>query len=251
MSAPPEWWRTFFSGAMVEFWLRAMTEEETRLEADFIEEMLRVAPPARLLDVPCGGGRHSLALAGRGYRMTGVDVSAEFLAAARAGAAGRSLEVRWEQRDMRDLPGDETFDGAFCFGNSFGYLDDAGNADFLKAVGRALRGGAKFLLDTSYVAEVLFPTLQERAWYPVEGGVVLADRRYDPVGGRLYVEYITIRDGHGEKWPMSARIHTCREVHELLEEAGFTDVQGFGSFTREPFRLGSPRLVLTATKKGD
>ena len=152
---------------------------------------------------------------------------------------------------MRDLPWHETFDGAFCFGNSFGYLDDAGNADFLKAVARALRPGARFLLDTSYVAEVLFPSLQERAWYPLGDAVVLADRRYDPVGGRLHVEYTCIRDGHREKWPMSARIHTCREVHRLLEEAGFSDVQGFGSLTREPFRLGSPRLLLTATKKGD
>jgi hypothetical protein len=32
--------------------------------------------------------------------------------------------VRWEQRDMRDLPWRDTFDGAYCVGNSFGYLDD-------------------------------------------------------------------------------------------------------------------------------
>ena len=51
---------------MVEWWLRAMTEEQTRQEADFIQEMLQVATPARLLDVPCGGGRHSLDLANRG-----------------------------------------------------------------------------------------------------------------------------------------------------------------------------------------
>ena len=47
-------------------------------------------------------------------------------AAADAGAPG----VTWEQRDMRDLPWRGRFDGAFCVGNSFGYLDDEGNAAF-------------------------------------------------------------------------------------------------------------------------
>src|SRR5262249_19159540 len=84
----------------------------------------------------------------------------------RAAAAGRPLSVRWEQRDMRDLPWSGAFDGAFCFGNSFGYYDEEGNADFLKAVARTLKPGARFLLDTSYLTEGLLPNLQERAWYP-------------------------------------------------------------------------------------
>jgi len=59
MTAPNEWWRTFFSGPMADGWLQAVPEEHTRQEADFAQEVLGVAPPARLLDVPCGGGRHS------------------------------------------------------------------------------------------------------------------------------------------------------------------------------------------------
>src|SRR6516225_8972777 len=103
MNAPNEWWRTFFSGTSVQMWLQATAEEQTKQEADFIQKMLQDPPPARLLDVPCGGGRHALALAGRGYAMTGVDISSDFLNAARDGAARRSLQVAWEQRDMRHL----------------------------------------------------------------------------------------------------------------------------------------------------
>ena len=49
--------------------------------------------------------------------MTGVDLSAEFLGHARAADPGG--RVVWEQRDMRDLPWRDRFDGAFCYGNSF------------------------------------------------------------------------------------------------------------------------------------
>jgi len=55
-------------------------------------------------------------------------------------------------------------DGAFSLGNSFGYYDDTGNEAFVAAVARALKPGARFLLDTSYLVEGLLPVLQERAW---------------------------------------------------------------------------------------
>ena len=116
--------------------------------------------------------------------MTGVDISAEFLDAARTPAERPSGTITWEHREMRDLPWPETFDGAYCFGNSFGYLDDDGNAAFLKAVARAIKPGARFVLDTGYVAESLLPVLQERAWYPIGDMIMLAQRRYDPIEGR-------------------------------------------------------------------
>ena len=54
---------------------------------------------------------------------------------------------------MRDLPWRSTFDGAFCVGNSFGYLDDPGNAAFLRAVRETLRPGARLVLETPMVLE--------------------------------------------------------------------------------------------------
>jgi SAM-dependent methyltransferase len=248
MTSPVDWWRTFFSGMIVESWLQVTTAEQTREEANFLLESLRVPPPARFLDVPCGGGRHCHALAGVGYHMTGVDISTEFLEAAKAPAAKRQGTIVWEHREMRDLPWPGAFDGAYCFGNSFGYLDDAGNAAFLEAVAQALKPGARFVLETGYVAETILPVLQERAWYPIGDMLMLAHRRYDPVEGRLHVEYGHIRNGAIDRRTMSARIHTCREVFQLFEQAGFTNLQAYGSLAKEPFRLGSNRLLMVATK---
>ena len=107
----------------------------------------------------------------------------------------------------------------------------------------ALKPGARFVLDTGYVAETLLPVLQERAWYPIDDMIMLAQRRYEPVEGRLHVEYTFFRDGAMDRRSMSARIHTCREVCRLLEEAGFSDLQAYGSLAKEPFRLGSSRLL--------
>src|SRR5262245_9270755 len=97
--ARSDWYKTFFTGLIVESWLKAMPPEATAREVDFLRDQLRVAPPAKLLDVPCGGGRHSVALAAAGYQMTGVDISPEFLKAGRNACP----TVDWQQREMVDL----------------------------------------------------------------------------------------------------------------------------------------------------
>jgi SAM-dependent methyltransferase len=242
--------RDFFSGLFVELWLGATTEEQTRQEADFLEQALRVPVGASILDLACGGGRHSLELSARGYRMTGVDISAEFLAKARAAAEERGRAVTWEQRAMHDLPWGAAFDGAFCMGNSLGGLDDAGIATFFRAVARALKPAARFVVDTGFVAESILPTLKERDWGPLGDILYLAHRRYDPVQGRLNVDYTFIQGSRVEKKSAFGQVHTYKEFCRMIEEAGFQAIEGYASAAQEPYRLGSHELLLVATKKG-
>ena len=163
MDVQSNWWKTFFSGVAVELWLQAMSPEQTRQEAAALATRLDLPAGAELLDVPCGAGRLALELAARGYRVTGVDLSLESLDHARA--ADRDNRVLWEHREMRDLPWPERYDGAFCCGNSFGYLDDEGDREFLRAVASALKPGARFVLETPMVVESLLPNLKERIWF--------------------------------------------------------------------------------------
>src|SRR5712691_8743813 len=133
------WWENFFHGVALDFWRAVISDEQTRAEADFIHKHLQLAPGAKALDVPCGNGRISFELARRGLQMTGVDIASEFIDEARTLSARHDGSVAWRQGDMRYLPWPAEFDGAFCFGNSFGYLDDVGNADFLKALSQTLK----------------------------------------------------------------------------------------------------------------
>lgn len=250
MSPSENWAREFFSGLFVDLWLGATTDEQTRKEADFLEKVLRVPQGAKILDLACGGGRHSLELTARGYRLTGVDISPEFLAAARAAATKRGLAVTWEERAMHDLPWEAAFDGAFSMGNSLGGLDDAGIDAFLSAVARALKPGARLVVETGFVAESLLPNLKDRHWMPLGDILYLAHRTYDPVQGRLNIDYTFIRDGRVEKKSAFGQVYTYKEFCRRIEEAGFHATEGFGSVAQEPFRLGSPGLWLVATRNG-
>src|SRR5437762_102596 len=100
MNIENDWWRHFFDGLAVEFWLRMTPESATQEEADFIERMIKAPKGAELLDIPCGGGRHAMALASRGYRMTGLDLSPTFLRAAQNLARERGQTVTWREQPM-------------------------------------------------------------------------------------------------------------------------------------------------------
>jgi SAM-dependent methyltransferase len=246
---PREWWEDFFSGLVLDLWRAAMGEERTRAEADFIVELLDLAPQAKVLDVPCGEGRLTRALAAQGFAMTGVDLAPGFLKEAEAKAAGRGLDIRWVRRDMRRLPWNAEFDGAFCFGNSFGYFTDEGNVEFLASLSRALKPGARLVLDASGVVEVVLPILKPRTEVPVGGILFIEENRYDHVKGRLDTDYTLVRGEMAEKKAGSHRLYTYRQIVELLEAAGFQKQQAFGSTDKEPFAFGSQQLLIVATKK--
>src|SRR5437773_8355509 len=243
------WWENFFHGIALDFWRAAVTEEQTRAEADFIQKQLQLDTGAKILDVPCGNGRLALELAARGFNLTAVDIAAEFVEEAKTKSAERGLKIAWHNRDMRDLPWTAEFDGSFCFGNSFGYLDDEGNANFLKAVARALKPGARFILDAPAIAECLLPTFQDRRWFEIAGITFLSNSRYDHEQSRTFTEYTFIRDGKVDKRPSSQRIYTYSELIRLLNDSGFENVASFASLNEESFKLGSQRLIIVAKKK--
>ncbi len=241
---------SFFSGLFVDFWRKAMPDEVTQKEVAFLEAELGLAPSARVLDVPCGTARHSLALAGRGYQMTAVDLSSQSIEQARELAVQQNVSIGFEHRDMADLPWPASFDAAFSMGNSFGYSSDEHDRAFLGAVARVLKPGGRFALDYGAVAEALFPHFQERTWMPVGDMLFLREGRCDAMAGRVESKYTLIGDGRTESKQWSQRVYTCRQVLDLLSAAGFSAIHAYGSLTKEPFKLGSRQLIIVATKAG-
>ena len=243
------WWENFFHGVALDFWRAVISEEQTRAEADFIQKHLQLADGSKVLDVPCGNGRISFELAKRGFQMTGLDIASEFIHEARARSAQRDASVAWHNGDMRDLPWPAEFDGAFCFGNSFGYLDDAGNADFLTALSQTLEPGARFIIDAPAIAECLLPKFQAQRSMEVGGISVSIASRYDHERSRMFNDFTFTRNGESDRRQSSQRIYTYRELAELLSLGELRTEDPFSSLDEQPFELGSQRLLLVCKKR--
>ncbi len=244
--AKPEWWREFFSGLAVEFWQAALPEEATRADVAFLWDKLRLFDDARVLDVCCGAGRLMIPLAERGCSMSGLDISEEFLHAAGRAGAERGLPLDLRQGDMRSLPWVDTFDGVFCFGNSFGYLDDEGHSAFFDSVARALKPGGRFAFDYGQAAESILPRLVPHEEAHVGDFRFIEDNRYDPLEGRVETRYTIVRGDRTETKLGSHRVYAVNELVRMLDRAGLSTVELLGSPEGEPYAIGSPRLILFA-----
>lgn len=217
----PEWWRDHFSGLMLDLWGAIVPPERAAGDAAFLERKLGLQAGARVLDVPCGDGRVAIVLAGRGFRMTGIDISPGMIAAARDGAAAQGVSVDLREGEMRDLPDDGSFDAAYCWGDSFGYMDDAANAAFLDSVRGALRPDGLFALEVQMLAEVLERRFAESD-SGMAGDISVAIRRgWDRATGRLTVNYDLERDGTTESSWTSYRVYALGELILMLTAAGF------------------------------
>jgi len=243
-----EWWRTFFTGIVLDMWQQAIPEEWTRAEAAFISSLLQLPLGARILDAPCGEGRMARELAAKGYQLTGVDIAREFVEQARTKAQERGLTITFEQGDVRSLRFVEDFDGAICWGNSFGYFDDTGNTATLQSFARALKPGGRLVLDASSSAESRFPNFRQREWAKIGDILFLEDNEFDYAQGRMITHYTFVRDGKEETRTGSHRIYTYREICHMLEGAGFAQVKSYASLYKDPFKLGASMLLMEAIK---
>ena len=243
-----EWWQTFFSGIVLDMWQQAVPEVCTQVEAKFISSLLHLPPGARILDAPCGEGRIARELAAKGYQLSGVDMAQDFLEIARTKAKQRHLTIAFEQGDVRSLRFVDEFDGAVCWGNSFGYFDDAGNAAMLQSLARALKPGGRLVLDASSNAKSRLPHFQQREWAKIGDILFLEENEYDHAQGRMITHYTFVRGGKEETRTGSHRIYTYREICRMLEDAGFAQVKSYASLNKDPFKLGENQLLMEAIK---
>lgn len=121
------------------------------MECDFLEgcfEKHAVNPVRRVLDIACGTGQHLIRLAGRGYEMTGLDLSQENLAYVKHRASESGLRVHLVHADMIDFRLDPPLDAAMCLQDSQGHLlTNEQILSHFKAVARALRRGGLYIFD--------------------------------------------------------------------------------------------------------
>ena len=88
-------------------------EEPTPL---LLQHMWEIRPGGRVLDIGVGQGRNALSLARAGYRVTGIDPSAEAVAQTLQAAAGAGLDLSAHQQGFMDHEAQEPFDAVLCFG---------------------------------------------------------------------------------------------------------------------------------------
>ena len=143
----PRWFFRFAYDREASAWGRRRDEEQHQaLVESMVDELAAVVPPpGPILDVGCGPGAHSVAMARRGYDVLGIDVSPRMVQVARARAGREGADVRFQVVDAGGtLPSDDGAVGGVMAVHVIQHLPDA--ASFVGEVRRCLRPGGHLLL---------------------------------------------------------------------------------------------------------
>lgn len=219
-------------------YLRYSFTKGTDQEVDFLVEELDLAPGSRVLDVGCGPGRHSLALAARGVRVHGVDISETFvdIATRSAADAGLSSLASFERADARTLDLPPVFDAAICLcQGAFGLMDHlAHDLEILEGMARALKPGGRFAM--SAFSSYFVVKFHENAAFDADSGVSSEETEVrSPNGAVLAAELRT-----GCFTPRELRL-MCRQVGLAVDAVWSVEP---GRYEKTPPNTETPEFLV-------
>lgn len=238
-------WQEFFDSHAPRYLENAFTAN-TRAEIEFITSIWDLRPGDSVVDIGCGTGRHSVALAKLGYRVTGVDLSAGMLTEAKSAAEKAGVQVEWVQANAIEWKSDLLFDGALCLcEGGFGLIEAgedpvAHDLAILKNISATLRPNGWLFLN----ALNGYSTIRQMTDEMVEKGL------FDPA---------TMISMYQDEWnlPEGKRIMSIRErlfippeVVAMLRHTGFDVLHVWGGtageWAKRPLKLDEVEALYVA-----
>jgi SAM-dependent methyltransferase len=247
----PPWWQSLYDETVAELLLARPDPAELLATADFLTARLQLGPGRTVFDQCCGIGTLSLALARRGVRVIGVDLSAPYIDRARRAAEG--LPCAFHHGDAFAFVPPAPCDAAFNWGTGFGNAaDDADNRRMLRRAYEALVPGGRFALEFQNIPRVLrgFQRCLLRRGATRDGEVLLLRESTVALAEGLLRQTWTfvLPDGTQRVRHSAVRLYLPHQIADLLRACGFADLAFFGSARGEPLDLDSSRCICVARR---
>ncbi len=238
-----EFWHTFAPTMFRQKQLDAAVEE-----IDCVLALAPIQPGAAVLDICCGPGRHSLELARRGYRVTGVDRTREFLDTARDRAQQGGLNVELLECDAREFSRPDTFDLAINLYTSFGYFADQDHdRRMAQNILEALKPGGRLIMEMMG-KEVLARIFTLRNWEEIDDVILLQERTLSDAWRWIDNRWILLRGQERHEFRFGHRLYSADELCSLLAEVGFAATTAYGSLAGAPYDQEAKRMIVVARK---
>ena len=217
-------------------------------DVEQLMNLLNLQQDSIICDMCCGVGRHSLELARRGFKVTGVDRTTSYLQEAKKKADVEGLDVQFINEDIRDFCRPDSFDVVLNLYTSFGYFEKrADERTSLENIYKSLKSGDKLVIELMG-KEVLARIFQERDWREEDGIILLEERKIGENWDFIESRWIMIKDGKKFERKFYPGLYSAVELCELLSSCGFGRVDTYGGLDGSPYDQKANRLVVVGCK---
>ncbi len=214
--------------------------------------MLGLKGGEKILDLPSGYGRHSIALAQKGFNVTGSELNSVHLNKAIQNAEKAGTRVNFVKENMININYKGEFDTVINMFYSFGFFDtDKENNKVLKNFYNALKPGGKFLFHT----DVNIPRImsgkyrEDETRHLASGKSLRIIDKYNPSDKRIHGTWIIKdKEGNEEKKNYSVRVYTKDEFIDLCKQTGFTEFKVYSDWSGVPYSEDSEDMIIVAKK---
>ena len=234
-----KWYASWFDTPFYHILYKDRDYNEAQHFMDNLTGYLNLPENAKILDLACGKGRHSIYLNSLGYEVTGADLSENSIAEASKSA---NETLHFKVHDMRN-PCDEKYDAIFNLFTSFGYFEkDEDNLTTLKAIHNSLNETGFACIDFMNVDYVIANLVDEEI-KTVEN-IDFHIKRYVKEN-HIYKEIrFTVA---GEEYHFTEKVQALRlaDFEQMMEEAGIYLLDIFGNYKLQKFfKNESERLIM-------
>jgi SAM-dependent methyltransferase len=247
-----EWYKDFFKGINCEIWENVIPEETTLQEVDFLLSELHLAAGAKILDMPCGFGRHAIPFASLGYRVTGIDISETFITSLNERVKAAKLHVHAICADILNVESPQSFSGALCLGNSFGYFNREKMNVFVQKIANSLLPGGYFIINSGMVAESILPNLLQYGQHNVYkvGNITMEVNNTYCVEDSYLVSNLQYTKGDiKENHSFKHFVFTLGEIKNLLQRCSLRTVATYSGVDKAPYTFGDRQVYIVAIKQ--
>ncbi len=239
-----EWFGEWFDSPYYHILYRHRDNKEAQHFIGNLIEHLAPNQDAKILDLACGKGRHSIYLNKIGLNVEGVDLSKQNIAMAKPFENSR---LKFSVHDMREVYKSNHFDLILNLFTSFGYFDTKEeHAQAIKAIAQSLQPGGKFLIDflNPYV---VVNNLVSAETKEIDGVKFVISRRFE---NDFIIKDIHIED-KGEKLLFQERVKAIRRTEFLsyFEAAGLSVLDRFGNYELGSYEKEKSERLIFLTQK--
>ena len=240
----------YFDGYYKDIWRTLIPSELTVKETDFMLQHFSLQPGNKVLDLMCGYGRHAISLAKKGIDITAVDNLDEYITEINEVAGNDKLPLKAIKADIIEYEAEEIFDLALCMGNSLCFFDRNDTLKILEMIGKHLKPGGHFLINTWMIAEIAFKSFHEKSWSHAGELKFITESKYLLQPSRIETEHLILApDGKTETKKAVDYIYSVAETELMLQETGFAMKEIYSIPGRKKFTLGEPRAYIIAEKE--